>query len=879
MWWFNVLAARLRALFGREAVIRDIDEELLAHVEMETEANVARGMSPEAARRAALRSFGNPGRVRDTAYEVRGGGMLETLWQDVRYGVRALLKQPGFAAVAVLTLALGIGANSTIFSFANGVLLRPLPYENPERLVLVDETAPKRGITSMGVSFPNFLDWRAQNQVFEDIAAYQAGTYTLVGGGEPEQIRGARVSSGLFEILGVSPVLGRTVHQEEDRPGNETVVVLGHGLWQGRFGADPGIVGRTISLNNRPHAVIGVMPPGFKFPEVADLWLPLALDTQRWTRTDHGLSAIARLKPGVTLEQAQAEMAAVASRIEEQNPVTNEGMSVSVTDLRAGLVGDYRQSLLILLGVVGFVLLIACVNVANLLLARASARQKEISIRAALGASRRRIFRQLITESLVLSVVGGALGLVLALWGLRLLLAAIPVEFPFWMKFNLDGRVVGFTAAVSLLTGAVFGAAPALQASKVDLNETLKEGGRSAAAGAGRGRLRSLLVVAEVALSLVLLVGAGLMMRSFLRLQQVNVGLDPKNVLTMTVSLPAAKYSEPERQSAFFRQLVERVGRLPGAQAAGAVSNLPLSGSRWGRSLTVEGRPVLAVGEAPVINHCVVTPGYFRALGIPLLTGRDLAETDARDAPKVTVVDARLAREYWPGESPLGKRVRFGPPESNEPWHTVVGVVGEVRHERVDAATRMTVYVPYQQITVRQMTVAVRTASDPAGFAAAAREQVRALDADQPVTNLRTMEEVISRAVWQPRLHAILFGVFAAVALLLASVGIYGVMSYAVTQRTHEIGVRVALGARPRDILRLIVGRGFVLTLIGVGLGAAAALALTRVMASLLFEVSAADPATFATNVLLLTAVSLLACYIPARRATRVDPIIALRYE
>jgi predicted permease len=877
--WLRGLYRRARALLRSEAIHSEIAEEMRFHIEMRAEENVRRGMAPEEARREAERRFGNFGSIKERAYEVRGGGMLETLWQDLRYGVRALRKQSGFTAVVVLTLAIGIGANSTIFSFANGVLLRPLPYAQPERLVLLDETAPKRGVQSLGVSFPNFLDWRAQNQVFEDIAAYSSGSYTLVDGGEPEQVRGARVSGGLFEILDVSPALGRTISREEDRPGSETVVILGHGLWQGRFGADAGIVGRTISLNNRPHTVVGVMPPGFRFPEVADLWVPLALDTQRWTRTDHGLGAIARLKPGVTLEQAGAEMVAIARRIEEQNPVTNEGLSVSVSDMRAGLVSDYRQALLILLGVVGFVLLIACVNVANLLLARASARQQEVSIRVALGASRWRIFRQLMTESLVLSTAGGALGLVLAVWGLKLLLTAVPVELPFWMRFDLDGRVLGFTVAVTLLTGIVFGAAPALQASKIDLNKTLKEGGRSAAGGAGLRRLRSLLVVGEVALALILLVGAGLMMRSFLRLQRVDVGLDPTNVLTATVPLPQAKYREPERQSAFFQQLVERVGHLPGVRAAGAVSNLPLDGSRWGRSLTVEGRPVLAVGEAPMINHCVVTPGYFSALGIPVLTGRDIAEADGRDAPRVTVVDERLAREYWPGESALGKRVRFGPPESNEPWHTVVGVVGDVRHERPDAVTRMSVYVPYQQITVRQMTLAVRTANDPAGLAAAVRSQVRELDPAQPLTGVRTMEEVVSRAVWQPRLHTILFGVFAAVALLLAAVGIYGVMSYAVTQRTHEIGIRVALGARNTDVLRLVVGQGMRLVIVGVGLGVVGALGVTRLLESLLFGVSATDPATFAGVAAALSAVALVACYLPARRATRVDPLVALRYE
>ncbi|HKP13125.1 MAG TPA: ABC transporter permease, partial [Blastocatellia bacterium] len=461
---------------------------------------------------------------------------MEILLQDIRYAIRAFLKNPGFAIVAVLTVALAIGANSTIFSFVNGILLRPLPYEEPGRLVLLDETAPAHGMPSMGVSFPNFLDWREQNTVFEDIAAYDTDRFTLVGWGEPEQFPGSEVSSGLFEILGVAPVQGRTFTAEEDRPDHDTVVILSHGLWQRRFGSDPAIIGQTITLNNRPRTVIGIMPPGFKFPEIADLWLPLALDTKRYTRNDHGLSAIARLKPGVTLERAQAEMKAIAVRIEEQNPVTNEGLGVNVLSLRDGLTSDYRLALLILLGVVGFVLLIACANVANLLLARASVRQKEVALRSALGASRWRLFRQLLTESLLLGVMGGALGLVLTLWGLDLLLTAIPIKFPFWMKFNLDIRVIGFTIGISLLTGLVFGVVPALGTSKPNLNEILKEGGRSAAS-AGRRGLRNLLVITEVALSLVLLAGAGLMMRSFLHLQQVNPGLNPQNVLTMQVSL------------------------------------------------------------------------------------------------------------------------------------------------------------------------------------------------------------------------------------------------------------------------------------------------------------------------------------------------------
>ncbi len=804
---------------------------------------------------------------------------MDTFWQDVRYGVRSLLKKPGFAFIAVLTLALGIGANSTIFSFVNAILLRPLPYKNPERLVLLDETASRRGIASMGVSFPNFLDWREQNQVFEDVAAYSEDTYTLAGGGEPEQLQGARISSGLFELLGVQPLMGRTFSAEEDRPNNDAVVILSYGLWQRRFGSDPQIVGQSINVGNRAHTVIGVMPAGFKFPEVAQLWRPMALDTTMWTRNDHGLSAIARLKPNVTIEQAQSEMIRVARRIEEQNPVTNEGMSVTVLNLRDTLVGDYRQALWILLGVVGFVLLIACANVANLLLARSAARQKEIAIRAAMGASRWRIIRQLVTESLLLSVIGGALGLVLAVWGIDLLLATIPIEFPFWMKFSLDTSVLLFTIAVSVLTGVVFGLAPALQATKIELNETLKEGGRSAGAASGHRRLRSLLVVTEVALSLMLLTGAGLMMRSFMRLRQVDSGLNPNNVLTMQVPLPRAKYKEEDKQRAFYQQLLERVRTLPGVESAGAVSNLPLSGLNWGRSLTVEGRPVLSVGEAPMINHAVITPSYLRSMGIPLLMGRDFNDADNKDSLKVTLIDERLAREYWPNESPLGKRIRFGPPESNEPWHTIVGVVGEVRHQRLDMATRKSIYVPFQQIPIRGMFITVRTSGDPLSLAQPVRNQVRELDADQPVARVKPMSEVISTSIWQPRLYAILFALFAVLALILASVGIYGVMSYAVTQRTHEIGIRMALGAQTSDVMKMIVGQGMLLTLAGIALGLLGAFGITRVMASLLFGVSATDPVTFIGVSLLLGVVALFACYIPARRATRVDPMTALRYE
>ncbi|MDQ3687468.1 MAG: ABC transporter permease [Acidobacteriota bacterium] len=803
---------------------------------------------------------------------------MQTLWQDLRYGLRTLLAKPGFTLVAIITLALGIGATSTIFSFVNGILLRPLPYEDAERLVLLDETAPKRGVTSMGVSFPNFVDWREQNQVFAGIAAYDDRSFALTGGGEPEQLSGGIVSHNTFEILGVTPMLGRTFRPEEDGPDQSDVVILSHGLWERRFGANSGIIGQKIVVNNRARTVIGVMPLGFKFPETAELWIPLTPEVKNWTRNDHGISAVGRLKLSVSLEQAQADINAVARGIEEQHPVTNEGMGVNLIPLRDGLVGDFRKALLLLLGVVGLVLMIACANVANLLLARASARQREIAVRAALGASRWRVFRQLLTESFLLGASGGVLGLVLALWGLDLLLAAIPVDLPFWMKFNLDWRVLGFAAGTALLTSLIFGVAPALQAARIDLNETLKEGGRGGA-GAGPHRLRRALVVAEVALSLILLIGAGLMAQSFLRLQQVNPGLNAENVLTLRVALPSAKYDAPEKRQDFFKQLLERTRALPGVESAGAISYLPLSGGGWGRSITIEDHPVLSVGQAPAINHCVITPNYFRAMGITLLAGRDFTDVDARDALKVTIIDERLAREYWPNENPLGKRVRFGPPEDNEPWHTIVGVVGEVKHESLNLTQRKSVYLPHAQVSIGGMALAVRTRANPESLAAAVREQVRELDPNQPVTAVRTMSEVVSRSVWQPRLYTILFGVFAGVALLLASVGIYGVMSYAVSQRTREIGIRMALGAQRGDVLRLVIRQGMWLVLIGVGIGVLASLLLTGLMQSLLFGVGATDPVTFAGVAVLLAAAALIACYIPARRATKVDPMVALRYE
>jgi putative ABC transport system permease protein len=874
----NDLLRRWRALTHKDELDHELDEEMRFHLERDIEQNLKHGMTPADARNAALRSFGGVAQSKEECRSARGVGLVDNIVRDFLYSVRVLSKSYAFTIVVILTLALGIGANTAIFSFANGILLRPLPYPQSDRLAVLDETSRKEGGDTIGVSYPNFLDWREQNTVFEGIAThFGTSRFAITAGGSPSEIRGSRVTHGLFEVLRVSPILGRTFTESEDRPDEDAVVIIGHDLWQRSFGGNPEVIGQKVIISSRPRTIVGVMPRGFRFPEVSELWVPLAVTDKIYTRTDHGLETIARLKDGMTIAQAQTEMNNIAARIQEQNPVTNEGLGVKVTSLHENLSGSYREGLLILLGVVGCVLLVACVNVANLMLARATARQKEFALRAALGASRWRIMRQLLLESLLLAIAGGALGFVLSLWALHLLLRAIPGDLPVWMNFSLDLRVLGFTLAITLLTGLVFGAVPALQTARVDLNDTLKEGGRGNSGA--RNRARSLLVVSEIAMSLVLLVGAGLMIQSFLRLRQVNIGLNPKNVLTATLLLPRAKYTDEAQRAVFFKQLIERVRSLPGVEVASATGTLPLGGNNWGRSLTVEGYPVMSVGQAPSVQHTVVTPGYFRTMGITLLAGRDFNDADTNDSPNATIIDERIARQYWPNQSPLGKRVRFGPPEDNEPWFTIVGVVSAVRHQRVQEDTRMSVYLPHQKIPISGMSLVARTSVNPHEFIGAVRREVAQLDPDLPVSEVATMDEVVAEAIWQPRLYALLFAVFAGGALLLALIGIYGVMAFLVQTRTHDIGVRMALGATARDVFRLIVGRGMKLTALGVVIGVAGAIALTHLMQSLLFNTSATDPFTFILISLLLSVAAFLACYLPARRAARVDPLVALRYE
>jgi putative ABC transport system permease protein len=801
---------------------------------------------------------------------------MRTLLQDVRYAARVLVRQPGFAAVAVLTLALGVGANTAIFSVVNAVLLRPLPFAEPDQLVRVYEKRPKLGRTRNVVSAPDFIDWRGQSQTFDSMAAYNGWGASLTGDGEPQRITGALASADLFRVLRAEPMLGRAFAAEEDRPGAPRVVVISHGLWRRRFGADPSAVGKAVTLGGEPYTVVGVMPPAFQFPDPeTEVWAPLALDPQdQSSRGSHYLSVVARLKTGVTREQAQAEMDAIAGRLEQQYQV-NTGHGVNVFALHDEVVGGVRKSLFVLLGAVGFVLLIACANVANLLLARGAARQAEIAVRTALGASRWRVVRQLLTESLLLFVWGGALGLLLAVWGVDLFVALSPPGTPRVHEIRADAWVFGFTFLVSLATGVVFGLLPALQASKPDLHAALKEGGRDRLGGGSRTRLRGLLVVAEVASAVVLLVGAGLLLKSFVRLRQVSPGFDTANVLTMQLSLPPSRYRDGASQAAFFRQLLQRVEALPGVRAAGAVAGLPLTGNMASRYFEIEGRPPRPAGEGLNANFNLASPGYFRALGVPLVSGRQFDERDASGAPEVVVVNETMARRFWPDEDPLGKRLRI----ANNPWRTVVGVVADVKNDGLSAEPKPEMFYPLLQSPLPFMTLVVRTDTDPKTLAAAVGREVRAVDADEPVYDVKTMDERLAESVSPQRLTTLLVGVFAALAMTLAGVGIYGVISYSVAQRTREMGVRMALGAQKGDVLKLVLRQGLLLALAGVLIGLAGAFALTRVMSGLLYGVSVTDPATFAGVAVMLTAVALVACLVPALRAARVDPMVALRYE
>jgi putative ABC transport system permease protein len=808
--------------------------------------------------------------------------------QDLRYGFRMLLKKPGFTAVAVLALALGVGANTAIFSVVNGVLLRPLPYKDPDRLVRLGEWSQQ--VPGMSVAYPNFLDWREQNHVFEGLAATQFDSYNLTGVDEPERLQGRNVSANFFDLLGVAPALGRSFTADEDRPGAERVCLISYGLWRRRFGGDRKIVGSQLTLNGKPYTVVGVLPADYRYGTQTDVFAPIGLrgdEEVMKERDDHpGIYAVARLKDGVTYGQAEAEMKAIAERLAESYPKTNGGHSIVMVSLREYFVGDVRTSLLVLLGAVGFVLLIACANVANLLLARAASRSREIAIRTALGAGRWRIVRQLLTESVLLALMGGGVGLLLAAWGVDVLRRASLDVIPTTADIGLDRTVLFFTVGASLLTGVLFGLAPALSASKADLNESLKEGGRTGTAGAARNRVRSALVVAEVALSLMLLIGAGLLIRSFVSLRGTETGFDPRNILTMQLSYKAGK-DEGRKVSNFLTQVEDKVRAVPGVEAVAISNGVPMLGATE-MGIHIEGRPPVESSKQPMTVAYWATPDFFKVMGIRLVRGRLFDEHDTQNSPLVAVIDEDFAREQFPGEDPIGKYLAASP-DGAVPHTEIVGVVRHVKNYGLDAPGPVQAerYAPLYQVPEKFMpqvgghvTLLVRSAgTDPAALTDAVRRAVHEVDPNQPVYNVQTMEQVLSDSVASQRLSMTLLSLFGAAAMILAAVGIYGVMSYAVVQRTHEIGIRMALGARGRDVLRMVVGQGMALALAGVGLGLVGAFALSRVVKSLLFGVTATDPLTFVGVPLVLLLVALLSTFIPARRATKVDPMVALRYE
>jgi len=810
---------------------------------------------------------------------------METIFQDLRYGIRMLLKRPGFTLVAVLALTLGIGANTAIFSVVNGVLLRPLPYTNPDRIVTIWE--PSRDGHTLGLTDLEYFDYREQNHVFEEVAAFATGSANLTGSGEPERVVATWASAGLFPTLGVEPALGRVFTAEDDKPGGAQVVLVTNGLWQRRFGSDPNIIGQQVSFNGVNRTIIGVMPRSFYFDNKdVQLWLPLRLDRADLSPGDRSYNAIARLRSDVTLERARVEMNSLAAQLAEEYKKrypkgVNSTQSVNLIPLHDLIVGEIRPALLVLLAAIGFVLLIACANVANLLLARAEARQKEIAIRIALGAGRRRIIQQLLTESVLLSLVGGATGLLLAFWGVEALLAIAPPSIPRTSEVSVDVTVLIFTLGISLLAGILFGLVPGLQSSKVDLHASFK-GGRGSIGDRGRRRTRRLLVVSEIALSLVLLVGAGLMIKSFWRLMNVDPGFNPANVLTAQIALPPSRYPKFQQVDSFYKQLLERVEALPGVQVAGTVTALPLGGNNSNASFEIEGKPRSPDDAPQNADYRMISENYFRAMGIPLLRGRYFLQSDQESAPAAVIINEAMTG-FWSGEDPLGKRINLGVPGS--PWLTIVGIAKDIKHKGLDLKPKPEMYFLHSQNAygalgiARAMTVVARTSSGPITLAAPIKSVVHDLDKDLPLARIQTMDQVLSNSVSQPRFTMLLLSVFSVLALVLAVVGVYGVVSFSVAERTQEFGIRMALGANARDVMKLVLREGLIIVSTGVTIGLALSLVVTRLISSFLYNVRPSDPLTYLAISLLLLGVAIGACFVPGRRATKVDPMEALRYQ
>ncbi|MBO0721539.1 MAG: ABC transporter permease [Blastocatellia bacterium] len=867
MTWLRVLIQRLRGLLLKRRLEQELEEEIRSHLDLQIEDNQRQGMSPDEAQSVALRKFGGVEQIKEVYRDHRGLPLVETIFQDLRYGMRMLLSHKSFTVVAVLTLALGIGANTAIFGVVNAVLLRSLPFKEPERLVMVwNRGSEVIGGDRSSLAVADLLDWRAQSRSFAYMEAFETVTLNYTGGESPERVRVARVTAKFFSMLGVLPSLGGSFSPDEERPGSQRVVLLSDGFWRKYLAADPQAVGRAIKLNDVSYTIIGVMPAALNFPDKrVELWV--AMQSQPPTRRGpFFLTGVARLKSDVSLNQARAEMKALKSSFEGE-------LVFNILPINEFIVGDVRLALLVLLGAVTFVLLIAAVNVANLMLMRSAARVKEISIRAALGAGRARIIRQLLTESLLLALAGGLLGLLLALWGGDLLLKMAPEGIPRLDQVGLDGRVLGWTALVSLVTGLLFGLAPAWQSSRLNLNEALKEGGRSVTESRGKRRWRDLLVVSELALAVMLLIGAGLLVKSFWRLLHVDPGVKSEGVLTMQFALRGQRYADRRQIDAFYPQLLARVQALPGVRAAAVSTGLPPDGPGYSDDFTIEGRPVGQNHIPQIANVIHVSQDYFGTLGIQLHRGRYFSAADSAAAPPVLILNETTARQFFPNEDPIGKRINI-----HSVWRQIVGVVGDVKYNGPAAETQPAFYLPLIQDPLPSVVLIVKTeAADPLSLAPAVRNGIRSLDRELPVAGVRTLEQGFASAVARPRFSAILIALFAALALILASVGIYGVISYSVAQRRHEMGVRIALGARSRDVLKLVVRQGMKLAVIGVALGLISSFVLTRLMKTLLFSVSVTDVTTFVLIPLLLAIVALVACYIPARRATKVDPLIALR--
>jgi putative ABC transport system permease protein len=874
----------VRSLLRRNAAEHELSDEVRFHLERQVEENIAAGMAEQEARRDAVREFGGVEQVKEECRDARRVNVLENLLQDVRYGIRTLRKSPSFTFFAVAVLALGIAANSAIFSVADAVLIRPLPYRDANRLVMVWEDASAYGFPKDTPAPGNFADWKSRNQVFEDVAAHSfGGSFDLIGDGNPEELAGKKVTANLFSILGVSPALGRDFQTADDVADAPLVVILSHGLWLRRFGADPQIVGKEITLNYEKRTIIGVMKRGLQFPDrETELWVPFRLSKEQLT--DHGshfLGVVARLKPGMALKTANANLATIAQQLQKEYPDSNAEIGAFAVPLREELAGDVRPAILMLVGAVCFVLLIACANVANLLLSRATGRRRELAMRLTLGATRARIIQQILTESVLLAILAGAAGLLLSVWGTRFLATLIPSGIAPLAGTGVDTRVLLFTTVVSLATGVLFGIIPASRVSQFDLSYSLKQGGGQSGVGSGGHKLRDALVICEVALAIVLLTGAALMIRSLQNLYHLDPGFHAEHVLVVRTPLPRQKYEAFAARVSFYDRVLANVEALPGVVTAGYTTWIPLTNPGGAAGIAVEGRPEPTPGHWLIPNIRIISKDYPAALRMKLVDGRFFNGGDGAGTLLVALINQTMARDYWPGETALGKRLRIGSYKEGAPWITIVGIVGDVHQAGLDVPARPEMYFPYQQQNngYDPEYLAVRTSGDPRALAEEVRQQVWAVDSEQPVAGVMPLADFVDDNLASRKMQASLLGGFAGLALLLVTIGIYAVLSFAVTQRTQEIGVRVAMGAQPGDVLRMIFSQGLKLFLIGAGIGLAVALALSRALVHLLFGVSAYDPASFAGVTILLAAVALLACYVPARRATRVDPLIALRYE